>query len=256
MTNSIACQFNGVWDGGHIVTQDATLDLDTGVVFNIKPVERNPALETLDYNFVDFDGMEGQFDVAFVRTRRAAFYKVEDIEALRAAMVAHEAATIKSLVGDSTQGVMAGLIGDMCEHEEEYWSNSDIVRMICVYQDAGFDMHELHLPSLEERFDASVIECLLSAKRDFHLSAVPTEDLIAELQTRDEVVLDVWKLGDALSRVEEDDRYKDLPEIRQLEIAQEFLNEYGSLLVGGLASKGNEIMDDLWERNETEYDLT
>ncbi len=68
MANIIDCTFNSAWDGESVViSTDAKIDLDTGRIFDIEEVEGvgddGVEVETLDREYVDFVGVNGEFEV-------------------------------------------------------------------------------------------------------------------------------------------------------------------------------------------------
>jgi hypothetical protein len=82
------CTFNSVWDGGFTISTKASVDTETGRVFDIEPTDPfdddGAEVETLDREYVDFDGIVGEFDVA--RPEAGADFHVADPVALRAAL--------------------------------------------------------------------------------------------------------------------------------------------------------------------------
>lgn len=63
MTNIMDCTFNSAWDGETIViSTNAKIDLDTGRIFDVEKVDEED-VETLDREFIDFAGIDGEFAV-------------------------------------------------------------------------------------------------------------------------------------------------------------------------------------------------
>ena len=68
MSNIRDCAFTSMWDDETVViTTKAKIDLNTGKVFDIGIAEglgeKGQEVESLDREFIQFDGIDGQFDI-------------------------------------------------------------------------------------------------------------------------------------------------------------------------------------------------
>lgn len=63
---------------------------------------------------------------------------------------------------NTREAILSGLIFDMCNAYDTYWTDDDIVEMVNLYKSSGFDLQVLDLNLLQERIGVDRFSSLIS----------------------------------------------------------------------------------------------
>ncbi len=91
MSETIPCRFHSEWDGGYVVSSDATIDLESGKIVDIGQVDADVFVSNLDREYVTLAGSDTEFEVDGISGDE---YRVANYDRVRQAIEAARPAVL------------------------------------------------------------------------------------------------------------------------------------------------------------------